>query len=104
MNLGGASQSQRSFTNQEILLDDQEASSSRSNLPPQRKWTKIHPLNLLLVIAREGVKTRGATQNECLYSIFLSQEEPKKVKEAHQDADWVIVMQEELNQFERNKV
>ena len=34
MNLGGTSQSQRSFTNQEIPLNDKEASSSRSNLPP----------------------------------------------------------------------
>ncbi|KAL8108479.1 hypothetical protein AgCh_024798 [Apium graveolens] len=30
--------------------------------------------------------------------------EPKKVKEALQDVDWVQVMQEELNEFERNKV
>ena len=37
MILGGASQSQRSFTNHEIPIDDQEAYSSRPNLPPQRK-------------------------------------------------------------------
>ena len=37
INLGGASQSKKPFTNQEISTDDQEASSSRSNLPPQRK-------------------------------------------------------------------
>ena len=37
MNLGGASQIQRSFTNQEIPIDDQEASSSRSNLPPSKE-------------------------------------------------------------------
>ena len=30
--------------------------------------------------------------------------EPKKVEEALQDPDWVIAMQEELNQFERQKV
>ena len=35
---------------------------------------------------------------------FLSQTEPKKVEEALQDADWVQAMQEELNEFERNKV
>ena len=104
MNLGGASQSHRSFTNQEIPSDDQEASSSRSNLPPQRKWTKSHPFELIIGDAGDGVKTRSATQNECLYSSFLSQEEPKKVEEALQDADWVLAMQEELNQFERNKV
>ena len=68
------------------------------------KWTKSHPFELIIEDAGDGVKTRTTTQNECLYSSFLSQEEPKKVEEALQDADWVLAMQEELNQFERNKV
>jgi len=50
------------------------------------------------------VKTRSATSNECLHGCFLSQEEPKKVEDALLDPDWVSAMQEELNQFERNKV
>ena len=100
----GASQSQRSYSNQEIPIDDQEAYSSRFSLPPQRKWTKSHPFKLIIRDAGDGVKTRSATQNECLYNNFLSQEERKKVKEALQDADWVLFMQEELNKFERNKV
>ena len=48
MNLGGASQSHRSFTNQETPINDQEASSSRTNLPIQRKWTKSHPFELII--------------------------------------------------------
>ncbi|KAL8134390.1 hypothetical protein AgCh_009424 [Apium graveolens] len=52
----------------------------------------------------ERVQTRRATQEECLYSSFLSKEEPKKVEEALLDPDWILAMQEELNQFERNKV
>ena len=48
MNLGGVSQSQRSFTNKEIFTNYQETSSSRSNLPPQRKWTKSHPFELII--------------------------------------------------------
>ena len=103
MNLGGASQSQRSYSNQEIPIDDQEASSSRSSLPPQRKWTKSHPFELIIGDAGDGVKTRSATQNEFLYNNFRSQEEPTKVEEALQDADWVLSMQEELNQFERKQ-
>ena len=97
MNLGGASQSHRYLSNQESPINYQEASSSRSNLPSQRKWTKSHPFELIIGDARDGVKTRSATQNECLYSSFLSQEEPKKVEEALQDVDWVLAMQEELN-------
>ena len=42
--------------------------------------------------------------NECYFSGFLSEIEPKKVEEALEDPDWVIPMQEELNQFERQKV
>ena len=47
------------------------------------------------------MRTRRATEHECNYSGFLSEMEPKKVEEALQDPDWVIAMQEELNQFER---
>ncbi|KAL8115425.1 hypothetical protein AgCh_022062 [Apium graveolens] len=50
-----------------------------------------------------GVNTRRTTRadmaNICLYSGFLSKFEPKEIEEALDDADWVIAMQEELNQF-----
>ncbi|KAL8134473.1 hypothetical protein AgCh_009483 [Apium graveolens] len=62
------------------------------------------PINLILSDPESGVKTRRATSNECFYSGFLSQMEPKKVDEALGDSDWVIAMQEELNQFEIQKV
>ena len=35
---------------------------------------------------------------------FLSQLEPKNVKEALNDDHWIISIQEELNQFERSKL
>ncbi|XP_070055495.1 uncharacterized mitochondrial protein AtMg00820-like [Nicotiana tomentosiformis] len=38
------------------------------------------------------------------FSAFLSQIEPKHIKEALKDADWIAAMQEELYQFERNNV
>ena len=37
-------------------------------------------------------------------SAFISQIEPKKADETLLDPDWIIAMQEELNQFERNNV
>ena len=36
--------------------------------------------------------------------IFLSQIEPKSFKEAEKDESWIVIMQEELNQFERSDV
>ena len=50
------------------------------------------------------MRTRSATSNECLHAYFLYQVEPKKIDEALLDPDWISAMQEELNQFERNKV
>ena len=50
------------------------------------------------------MRTRSATANECLHTCFLSQVEPKKTEEVLLDPDWISAMQEELNQFERNKV
>ena len=69
-----------------------------------RKWTKDHTPELIIGNPEAGVQTRSATQNECLFHNFLSQEEPKKVEDALKDSDWVTAMQEELNEFERNKV
>ncbi|KAL8148711.1 hypothetical protein AgCh_005900 [Apium graveolens] len=99
-NSGGVSNNQNSVTHQ----DNNEASSSRANLPQQRKWTKDHPFELIIGDVSSRVQTRRATQKECLYTSFLSMKEPKKVEEALLDPDWILAMQEELNQFERNKV
>ena len=95
MELGGVSHTISASIQDECQDQIYEAkiSSSRSNLPPQRKWTKSHPFELIIGDENEGLKTRSATQNEHLYNSFLSQEEPKKVEDAFQDPDWVLAMQ-----------
>nr|GEV82662.1 retrovirus-related Pol polyprotein from transposon TNT 1-94 [Tanacetum cinerariifolium] len=45
-----------------------------------------------------------ASNHECLFVDFLSEEEPKKVSEALNHPGWVDAMQDELNQFAKNKV
>ena len=67
-------------------------------------WSRDHPWELIVGDPQAGVQTRSATRNECFFSGFLSQVEPKKTEEALIDPDWVIAMQDELNQFERQKV
>ena len=63
-------------------------------------WNRAHPFELIIGDPVAGVRTRRATQNECLYSGFLLEMKTKKVEEALTDPDWVIAMQDELNQFE----
>ena len=43
-------------------------------------------------------------QTLCAMEAFVSLQEPKNIKEAILDPDWVKAMQEELEEFERNKV
>ena len=64
MDLGGVSHnisSRIQYQNQEQNHEDDISSSSRSNFPPQRKWTKSHPFELIIGNANKGVKTRNAT-------------------------------------------
>nr|GEW23583.1 hypothetical protein [Tanacetum cinerariifolium] len=60
---------------------------------------------------REGMLTRSmaaklttASTSKCLFADFFSKIEPKKVSEALKHLGWVDAMQEELNQFYKNKV
>ena len=80
------------------------SNTDRSHLSSARKWTKSHTPDLIIGDPDAKVRTRSATINECLFHAFLSKNEPKKVEEALQDADWITTMQEELNEFERNEV
>ncbi|GKD84260.1 retrovirus-related pol polyprotein from transposon TNT 1-94 [Tanacetum coccineum] len=45
-----------------------------------------------------------ASAHECLFVDFISKEEPKKVSEVLKHLEWVDAIQDELNQFAKNKV
>ncbi|KAJ9547376.1 hypothetical protein OSB04_019919 [Centaurea solstitialis] len=77
--------------------------SSNLNLPHAARWTKDHPQTQIIGDPSEGVKTR-ANLDYCLFACFVSKNEPKKVTDALTDPFWVEAMQDELLQFERNKV
>ncbi|GJY76831.1 retrovirus-related pol polyprotein from transposon TNT 1-94 [Tanacetum coccineum] len=51
-----------------------------------------------------AVKLTAASASEGLFANFLSEIDPKKVSEALKHLGWINDMQEELNQFYRNKV
>jgi hypothetical protein len=52
----------------------------------------------------KGVTNRSWLTNFCEHYSFVSAIEPFRVEEALQDPDWVLAMQEELNNFKRNEV
>jgi len=61
-------------------------------------------LAILYPILTQGCKPDPNFRNFGAFYAFLSNIEPKDVHEALAESDWVTVMQEELHQFERNKV
>ncbi|KAJ9547494.1 hypothetical protein OSB04_020037 [Centaurea solstitialis] len=60
-------------------------------LPHTTKWTRAHPLHQVIGSTSTPVKTRSATQNECLFASFLSNHEPSHVTEALDIFDWRLV-------------
>ncbi|GJZ94479.1 retrovirus-related pol polyprotein from transposon TNT 1-94, partial [Tanacetum coccineum] len=79
---------------------------------PQDRWSREKHIELVNIIGEPltGITTRSrirdsnaASASECIYVNFLSEMEPKKLIEALEEEGWIIAMQEELNQFERNK-
>nr|GEV36001.1 hypothetical protein [Tanacetum cinerariifolium] len=72
--------------------------------PHEQKWTKDHPLHKIIGDPKLSVRTRGQLANSCLFACLQSSIEPTNKAEALKDADWVIAMQDELDQFARLKV
>ncbi|GKB08678.1 retrovirus-related pol polyprotein from transposon TNT 1-94 [Tanacetum coccineum] len=80
---------------------------------PHDRWSREKHIELVNILGepQAWVTTRSrisnseaASTHECLYVNFLSKIEPKKLIKALEEEGWIIAMQEELNQFERNKV
>jgi hypothetical protein len=63
-----------------------------------------HPVDQILGDISKGVTTRSCLANFCEHYSFVSSIEPFRVEEALQDPNWVLAMQEELNNFKQNEV
>ncbi|GKB90400.1 retrovirus-related pol polyprotein from transposon TNT 1-94 [Tanacetum coccineum] len=95
------------------LADDLQVLNEHDNLESTDRWSREKHIELVNIIGEplDGITTRSrvrdseaASAHECLYINFLSETEPKRLIEALEEEGWVIAMQEELNQFKRNKV
>jgi hypothetical protein len=51
---------------------------------------------------REGIRTKFKMSKMIVHCAFISQLEHKIFEDVNNDSHWICVMQDELNQFERN--
>jgi hypothetical protein len=85
--------------------DDQEVQGQRSPHPGvHQAIQRDHPVNSILGDIHKGVTTRSRVANFCEHYSFVSSIEPYRIEDALRDPDWVLAMQEELNNFTRNEV
>jgi hypothetical protein len=86
---------------------DQILEEEAPRAPPTQVQATIqrnHPVDQILGDISKGVTTRSRLANFCEHYSFVSSIEPFRVEEALLDPDWVLAMQEELNNFKRNEV
>jgi cobalamin biosynthesis protein CobT len=85
--------------------DDQEVQGQRPPHPRvHQAIQRDHPVNSILGDIHKGVTTRSRVAHFCEHYSFVSSIEPYRVEDALRDSDWVLAMQEELNNFTRNRV
>jgi hypothetical protein len=85
--------------------DDQEIRDQRPPHPRvHQAIQRDHLINSILGDIHKGVTTRSWVAHFCEHYSFVSFIEPYRVEDVLRDPDWVVAMQEELNNFTRNEV
>nr|GEW36352.1 retrovirus-related Pol polyprotein from transposon TNT 1-94 [Tanacetum cinerariifolium] len=88
----------------DIQISEHLSSSNTEDTSTQNTTILSPPLPVPLMVTLASQDRCAALAHECLFVDFLSEEEPKKVSKALKHHGWVDAMQDELNQFARNKV
>jgi hypothetical protein len=85
--------------------DDQEIQGQRPPHPRvHQAIQRDHPMNTILDDINKRVTTCSRVAHFSEHYSFVSSIEPYRVEDARKDSDWVLAMQEELNNFMRNEV
>jgi hypothetical protein len=87
-------------TNDQDKEDDQGQRPSHPRV--HQAIQRDNPVNSILGVIHKGVTTRSRVSHFCEHYSFVSSIEPYRVEDALRDSDWVLAMQEELNNFTRN--
>ena len=80
----------------ENLVDETSKEDLDTSLPKDWRCASSHPKELIIDDIQQEVKTRSSSRHINNLA-FISQIEPKNIKEAESDPNWIIAMQEELN-------
>ena len=88
---------------QDVQVEEEEAPQA-SPTQVRASIQRHHPVDQILGDISKGVTTRSRLATFCEHYSFVSSIEPFRVEEALLDPDWVLAMQEELNNFKRNEV
>ncbi|KAK2402703.1 hypothetical protein QL285_052200 [Trifolium repens] len=98
----GASPIDASEEHDDISEDEMQGNAEA----PKRKfkYKSSHLEDLILGNKKSPRKTRSAYQQSDSLLELISMIEPKNVDEALTDDGWIVAMQDELNQFQRNDV
>jgi hypothetical protein len=90
------------------VANDQDKEDEQGQRPPHPRVHQAiqrdHPVNTILGDIHKGVTTRSRVAHFCEHYSFVSSIEPHRVEDALKDLDWVLAIQEELNNFTGNEV
>jgi hypothetical protein len=85
--------------------DDHEIRNQRPPHPRVHQTIqRDHSVNSILGDIHKGVTTRSRVAHFCEHYSFVSSIDPYRIEDALRDLNWAVAMQEEINNFTRNKV
>jgi hypothetical protein len=92
----------------EVDLDKEDDQEIQGQRPPHPRVHQAiqrdHPVNSILDDIHKGVTTRSRVAHFFEHYSFVSSIEPYRVEYGLRYLNWVLAMQEELNNFTRNEV
>jgi hypothetical protein len=92
----------------EVNQEKEDEQETQDQIPPHPRVHQAiqrdQSVNSILGDIHKGVTTRSRVAHFCEHFSSMSSIEPYRIEDALRDPDWVVAMQEELNNFTKNDV